>query len=91
MEPQKHSVDDIPADVAEVFSEAQVIDFESRLSMRTKVPAERLSDFLGWNETKVRQEAKVVSRILKRFAEAVVQSMDAPGSMTALLSTPAVC
>ena len=56
-------------------------DFESSLSPRTKVPAERLSDFLGWNENKVRREAKVVSRILKRFAGAVVQSMEHPDSM----------
>ncbi|MFT5449712.1 MAG: hypothetical protein ACI9DC_004909 [Gammaproteobacteria bacterium] len=63
-------------------SDLDLVDnFESSLSARTKVPAERLSDFLGWNENKVRQEAKVVSRILKRFAGAVVQSMEHPDSM----------
>jgi hypothetical protein len=60
-------------------------DFESRLSSRTKVPAERLSDFLDRNEDKVRQEAKVVSRILKRFAGAVVQSIEKPESMDSSL------
>jgi hypothetical protein len=64
----------------------EVDDFELRLSSRTKVPAERLSDFLGWDEEHVRQEAKVVSRILKRFAGAVVQSMEKPESMNNFLS-----
>lgn len=59
--------------------------FESQLSARTKVPAARLGDFLKWNEVQVRQEAKVVSRILKRFAAAVVQSMEEPDSMNAFL------
>ena len=65
--------------------EDSVGDFESRLSSRTKVPGERLSDFLGWSETKVRREAKLVSSILKRFAGAVVQSMDEPKSMNSFL------
>ena len=60
-------------------------DFESRLSSRTKVPAERLTEFLGWSEDQVRHEAKVVSRILKRFAGAVVQSMEKPASMNTFL------
>jgi len=62
-------------------SEATVQCFEERLTARTKVPSERLSDFLDWNDEKVRQEAKVVTRILKRFADAVVQSMEDPDSM----------
>ena len=64
----------------------EVDDFELRLSSRTKVPAERLGDLLGWDEDHVRQEAKVVSRILKRFAGAVVQSMEKPESMNNFLS-----
>ena len=59
--------------------------FETRLSTRTKVPSERLGDFLGWNEDQVRREAKVVTRVLKRFAEAVVRSMDEPDSMDSFL------
>lgn len=55
--------------------------FEQRLAGRTKVPAERLSDFLGWSEDKVRVEARLVTRVLKRFAEAVVHSMEDPDSM----------
>jgi len=65
--------------VAQTEDSAQT--FEQRLSERTKVPADRLSEFLGWNEDKVRAEAKRVTRILKRFAEAVVQSMEDPDSM----------
>jgi hypothetical protein len=61
-------------------------EFEGRLAVRTKVPAERLSDFLGWSEDKVRAEAKLVTRILKRFAEAVVHSMEDPDSMGSFIA-----
>ncbi len=60
-------------------------DFEQRLADRTKVPSDRLAEFLGWDEDKVRREAKVVTRVLKRFAEAVVQSMEDPDSMDGFL------
>lgn len=60
--------------------------FEDRLADRTKVPADRLSDFLGWSEDKVRAEAKLVTRILKRFADAVVHSMEDPDSMHGFLA-----
>jgi len=59
--------------------------FEARLSTRTKVPSERLGDFLGWSEDHVRREAKVVNQVLKRFAEAVVRSMEEPDSMDGFL------
>ena len=71
---------------ASAQAEDTLQDFEDRLSARTKVPSERLSDFLGWNEDKVRREARVVTRILKRFAEAVVQSMEQPDSMDGFLA-----
>lgn len=61
-------------------------EFEQRLSARTRVPSERLPDFLGWDEEKVRREARLVTRILERFAEAVVQSMEAPDSMRGFLA-----
>ena len=82
MEIQAHEGSERPRNTAAADS---LQDFEARLCTRTKVPAERLSEFLGWNEDKVRGEAKVVTRILKRFAEAVVQSMEDPGSMDGFL------
>jgi hypothetical protein len=74
-----------PPGVRETLGGDSIVSFESGLSARTKVPAERLGDFLGWNETRVRREARVVSGILKRFAEAVVQSMDDAESMNNFL------
>lgn len=82
MEIQAHEAPERPRNTAAADS---LQDFEARLCTRTKVPAERLSEFLGWNEDKVRGEAKVVTRILKRFAEAVVQSMEDPESMDGFL------
>ena len=61
-------------------------EFEDHLSHCTKVPSERLGDFLGWSEDKVRAEAKLVTRILKRFAEAVVHSMEDPDSMRGFIA-----
>ncbi len=60
--------------------------FETRLSERTKVPSQRLGEFLGWSEVQVRREAKVVTRVLQRFAEAVVRSMEEPSSMQDFLA-----
>ncbi len=50
--------------------------FESRLALRTTVPAERLHEFLSWPIDKLRRESKHDSRMLKRIAEAVVNSME---------------
>lgn len=74
------------AEPAQDLSGDDLHAFEQRLSARTKVPSERLSDFLGWSEDKVRAEAKVVTRILKRFAEAVVHSMEDPDSMAGFIA-----
>lgn len=66
--------------------DARLRDFESQLDERTKVPADRLADFLGWSEDRVRAEAKLVTRILKRLAEAVVHSMEDPQSLGTFLA-----
>jgi hypothetical protein len=55
-----------------------VADYGHQLSCRTQLPSERLSEFLGWSENEIREEARAVTRVLKRFAEAVVRSMDSP-------------
>lgn len=52
--------------------------FESKLASRTKVPSERLPEFFAWEPDKIRREAEIVSRILKRFAEAVVDAIEQP-------------
>jgi hypothetical protein len=62
-------------------SEDTLQRFEVSLSTRTKVPTQRLGEFLGWDEAQVRHEAKVVTRVLRRFAEAVVHSMEDPSSV----------
>ena len=76
----------VRAEVGGTATRGDTLDhFEADLSARTKVPSERLSEFLGWNEEQVRREAKVVTRVLKRFAEAVVRSMDQPESIDGFL------
>lgn len=76
--------------VSGVSREAMIPDgpteFESRLAGRTKVPAERLHEFLNWPIYKLRKESEHVSRVLKRIAEAVVNSMENPASTNAFLS-----
>jgi hypothetical protein len=52
--------------------------FEARLAERTRIPASKLSEFMGWPDERLRRESKAVSRILRRFAEAVVDSMEDP-------------
>ena len=52
--------------------------FESKLAPRTKVPSGRLREFFGWSPDKVRREAEIVTQILRRFAEAVVDAIDEP-------------
>ena len=54
--------------------------FESRLAERTKVPPHKLSEFMEWPEERLKLESKTVSQVLKRFAEAVVDSMESPDS-----------
>jgi len=60
-------------------------EFESRLAFRTKVPAERLHEFLNRPIYKLRRESEHASRVLKRIAEAVVKSMENPASTNAFL------
>ncbi len=54
--------------------------FESRLAERTKVPPNKLSEFMEWPEERLKLESKTVSQVLKRFAETVVDSMERPDS-----------
>jgi len=53
-------------------------DFERHLAERTKVPPHRLTEYLGMPEDALKRELHTVARILKRFAEAVVDCMDDP-------------
>ena len=55
-------------------------EFELRLNQYTKVPLERLEEFLDWSDERVRQETQIVNRVLRRFAEAVVNSMESSTS-----------
>lgn len=55
-------------------------DFEARLSARTKVPSVRLTEYMSWSDRQVKDEAQNVARVLKRFAEAVVNSMEMPST-----------
>lgn len=53
--------------------------FESKLAPRTKVPSARLREYFGWSTDKVRREAEIVAQIVRRFAEAVVETVDESG------------
>jgi hypothetical protein len=55
-------------------------EFETRLASRTRVPANKLGEFFRWSDDMLERESHAVSRILKRFAEAVVESMESPDS-----------
>lgn len=50
--------------------------FEHRLSELTKVAANKLGDFMAWSEDRRKLESKAVSKILKRFAAAVVDATE---------------
>ena len=56
---------------------------EAILQTRTKVPLDRLDDFLTWPDAKLSREKDIVSRVLRKFARAVIDSMDDPGSIQA--------
>ncbi len=62
----------------EVHDPGALDQFESKLAARTKVPSDRLPEFFAWEPDKIRREAEIVSRILKRFAEAVVDAIEQP-------------
>lgn len=74
------------SDQASVKIENKIRHFESRLAKRTRVPAERLSDYLGLRPDKVQAEARHVTGILKRFAAVVVKSIDEPQSVNSFLA-----
>ena len=59
--------------------------FEHRLGERTRVPPNKLSEFMEWPEEKLKRESKSVTHTLKRFAEAVVDSMEEPQSADTFL------
>jgi hypothetical protein len=52
--------------------------FEAELAKRAKVPAPKLDELIQNDESVIRREAEAVTNILKRFAGAVVDSMDDP-------------
>ena len=52
--------------------------FEAELTRRAKVPSNKLEELLRYDESQIRGEAEAVSSILKRFARAVVDSMENP-------------
>ena len=60
--------------------------FEAELTRREKVPSEKLEEILRYDEAQVRREAEMVSSILKRFAQAVVDSMENPDGVERFLS-----
>ena len=51
-------------------------EFEAELARRTKVPAPTMNELMKTDDATIRREADAVSKILKRFASAVVDSMD---------------
>lgn len=73
-------------DSASVRVENKIRHFESRLAARTRVPAEKLSEYMGWKPEKVQSEARYVTGILKRFAAVVVKSVDDPQSVNSFLA-----
>ena len=64
--------------LSEIHDHGALDQFESKLAARTKVPSERLPEFFAWEPDKIRRESEIVSRILKRFAEAVVDAIEQP-------------
>ncbi len=52
---------------------------EALLDERTKVPLERLDEILIWPEERLKTEVAEVDQILKRFASAVMASVEDPG------------
>jgi hypothetical protein len=61
--------------------------FEERLAARTKVPFDRLTDYVALDEAKIRSETKTTARILKRFAQAVADTMEDSANADGFLQT----
>lgn len=58
------------------ISTTSMEEFEAELARRTKVPAPTIDELMKTDDATIRREADAVSKILKRFASAVVDSMD---------------
>jgi hypothetical protein len=82
---------DIESAISNVGSDAMVIStdsmdaFEADLARRAKVPAPKLDELMQRDEATIAREAEAVAAILKRFARAVVASMDDPGGVDQFL------
>ena len=66
-----------PADL-DVLVQELLPEFEASLANRAKVPAVRISEYLGVSEAEVRMEGGRVADVLRRFAQAVVDAMESP-------------
>ncbi len=55
-------------------------EFEARLDARTRVPPVHVDTFLGWDEQQLAREVEDATRVLRRFAEAVVAAVENPAS-----------
>lgn len=75
---------DIAAD-AMAISTQSMDQFEADLARRAKVPAPKLDELMQRDEGTIAREAEAVTAILKRFARAVVDSMDDPGGVDQFL------
>ena len=53
-------------------------DFEAELARRANVPTPKADALMQTEEATIRREVEAVTKILKRFASAVVDSMDDP-------------
>jgi len=65
---------------ATVSVERSLQQFETRLTERTKIPPNKLGEYMSWPEDRLKRESSTVSRVLRRFAEAVVDSMENTGA-----------
>jgi hypothetical protein len=59
---------------------------EALLAGRTKVPVERVAEYGSWPRERFHQELEEVNAILKRFAGAVADAMEDPGSAADFLA-----
>lgn len=67
----------------ETVVSSDIREFVSNLSSRTKVPSHRLEEYLTWPDQELRQEVQAVSKLLRRFSAAVVNSMEDTASIDA--------
>ena len=62
-----------------------VVELEKFLASRTKVPAAKLAAFFDLPDKDVRAEAELVTRVLRRFAKAVANSIEDPAATSSFL------